>query len=499
MTTYYLKCTLLSDLVLNSKLATEGNMSTLDYIPGSNFLGIAAKYLYEKAGSESAYELFHSGKVKFGDARVATSEGHPTYSVPFSFFQDKLNAKLENDPIYLHHLITSENHPKDAKETRLQLQQSRAGYISAKGMLVKEVDKRFSLKSAYDRENRTSRTGYMFGFEAIPSGTDFIFSVTSDDQALLNQIVKVLDGDHRLGKSKTAEYGQVKIEKMDDVDPLLTFSSTEYTLVYAESNLCFLDEAGQPSFQPSVADLGLIGGVIDWSKSQIRTYSYAPWNGQRKTTSTQRHCIVKGSVFYVKDATTTSKEFFVGHHQAEGLGKVVYNPIFLESKAKEVTSPFKINLDGKANSIYKEGKVITPLAEFLKKQKNHKTIELLTSELVTEYVYAKVLKEFKSLKDVSSSQWGNIRSISSRAKNVIDLKNKLYDGKDAYLKHGVAYENCWGKNGESRLNNLKKIISEVEGKNNVLPANPDDKGAPKIDLRVFLAKFSSEMAKQNKN
>ncbi len=499
MTTYNFKCTLLSDLVLNSKLATEGNMTTLDYIPGSNFLGIAANKLYKPDAYEIAYRLFHSGEVKFGDGRVATSQGEPTYAVPFLFFQDKLNSKLENDPIYLHHLVTSENYPLgNDKKTKLQLQQSRSGYISASGTLVKEVDKRFSLKSAYDRENRTSRTGYMFGFEAIPSGTVFIFSVTSEDRALLDQIAKVLDGDQRLGKSKTAEYGQVKIEKIDHTEPLPTFSSTDYTLVYAESNLCFLGKAGQPTFQPSAEDLGLTGGVIDWSKSQIRTYSYAPWNGQRKTTSTQRHCIAKGSVFYVKGATTSNKEFFVGHYQAEGLGKVIYNPIFLESDGNKASSLFKIYLDEKAESNFKEGKLNTPLARLLEKQKNQKFIELLTSELVTEYVYDKVSDQFKNLKGVSPSQWGNIRSIASRSQEVSEMKSKLYEGKDAYLMHGVAYENCWGKNGESRLKSLKKIISEVEEKSNILsPKNGKD--APKIDLRVFVAKFASEMAKQNKN
>ena len=138
MKTLYFNCTLMSDVVLNSKLATEGNMTTLDYIPGSNFLGIAAKHLYNtvKVTKEEAYQLFHSGEVKFGDGRIATSEMAITYAVPFIFFQDKLNSKLEEDPIYLHHQITKENYPqgpkddKDGKKTNLQLQQARTGYIS---------------------------------------------------------------------------------------------------------------------------------------------------------------------------------------------------------------------------------------------------------------------------------------------------------------------------------------------------------------------------------
>ena len=36
------KCTLLSDVILNQKAATEGPNQTLDFIPGSCFLGIVA-------------------------------------------------------------------------------------------------------------------------------------------------------------------------------------------------------------------------------------------------------------------------------------------------------------------------------------------------------------------------------------------------------------------------------------------------------------------------
>jgi hypothetical protein len=54
-------CTLKSDVVLNSSLATEGAINTLDYIPGNVFLGIVAQK-YDEFGSE-AYDIFHSGKV----------------------------------------------------------------------------------------------------------------------------------------------------------------------------------------------------------------------------------------------------------------------------------------------------------------------------------------------------------------------------------------------------------------------------------------------------
>ena len=59
------KCTLLSDIILNVKSATEGNNRTLDFIPGNNFLGIAASELYGRISNEQALVFFHSGESPF--------------------------------------------------------------------------------------------------------------------------------------------------------------------------------------------------------------------------------------------------------------------------------------------------------------------------------------------------------------------------------------------------------------------------------------------------
>lgn len=495
MKTIYFTCTLLSDVVLNSKLATEGNMATLDFIPGSNFLGIAAKHLYEKLTPEQSYEMFHSGKVKFGDARIASSKNEITYSVPFSYFQDKLHSKLGSDPFYLHHWITKENYPKGADRTPLQLQQSRTGYLSAKGSYVKEIQNKFSLKSAYDRENRTSLTGQMFGFEALPSGSVFIFSIASEDEALLDQVRSAIIETQRLGKSKTAEYGQVNIQPTAIDSEAESFEAEEdFVLVYAESNLCFLDEKGQPTFQPTAKDLGLDNGNIIWEKSQIRTYSYAPWNGTRKTTSTQRHCILKGSVFYVEGNGTGKSSDFIGHHQAEGLGKVLYNPQFLDRKENALLAALSIQEDKREKAAQKDcDRKKTPLSQFLLRRHKEDQIELATSQLVQQFVHILVPNKYKQLETVAASQWGNIRSIASRATSNNQLKRDLYDGPNSYLTHGVAFEKCWGKNGGKRLADLKEIIKDVEIQSS---DDSDNKATP--NLMVFLAKFAAEMAKKHK-
>ncbi|HAQ36975.1 MAG TPA: hypothetical protein DCQ58_00570, partial [Saprospirales bacterium] len=67
------KCTLKTDVVLNASLATEGNMETLDYIPGSNFLGIVANQIYQNY-MDQAVEVLHNGHVSFGDGIIYNDE-----------------------------------------------------------------------------------------------------------------------------------------------------------------------------------------------------------------------------------------------------------------------------------------------------------------------------------------------------------------------------------------------------------------------------------------
>ena len=95
----YFACTLLSDVVLNASLATEGNLKTLDYIPGSNFLGIVAKAIYQngKIDDKIKYRLFHSDNVSFGDGIISDDGLSIFYAKPFMYFKDKLE---KNTNIY---------------------------------------------------------------------------------------------------------------------------------------------------------------------------------------------------------------------------------------------------------------------------------------------------------------------------------------------------------------------------------------------------------------
>ncbi len=480
----YYKVTLLSDIVLNSKLATEGNMETLNYIPGSNFLGIVAAQLYSQLSPEEAYAIFHSGKVSFGDATIS-KEGEISYPVPFDYMMVKGEDKLGKDKrLFLQHLLTDDNHPKE-NGYKLQLKQKRGGFITPSGTAITKIKKNFALKSAQDAENRRSKDGAMFGFESIKKGQEFIFSICFDDQQYIKDIEKALLAKKRVGKSKTAQYGQVKIEAIDNPQKIEIFTPEgDYTLVYAQSNLCFYDEFGQPTFQPKAKDFGL-NGEINWKKCQVRTYEYSPWNGKRNTTDSLRACIAAGSVFYVEGKNEGGFKQ-VGAHQAEGLGRIIINPEFLKGNEKaECDFVEIIEKDKEEDKPDKERKSYefipnaNSLAAFLNNKAFYKQEEIKLSQAI-QREFEKHKSTFNKYK-ISASQWGAIRSYATKAEDMAELERNLIANKTGYLKHGVAFDRYWNKKGGKPLELFQNVcIQAKQYKNNGT---------------IFITKFAAQMAK----
>ncbi len=470
----HFKCTLKSNVMLNNNTSTEHNMYTLNYIPASNFLGIVASQFSENV--EVIKDLLSGEKVKFGNALISNGE-QPSYAVPFSYFMDKLNNNIteKNASIYLHHLI--EKNPVNEKTKKeIQLQQKRSGFFNTKDEFWKTVETNFALKSAYDSKKRKSKDSQMYGFQSLEKGQVFMFSLIIEDNNFYDKKVRpYLVGEQKIGKSKSAEYGLVEIEEVESIKEDITTPNNDFTLVYAESDLCFYDKNGQPTYQPTAEQLKLEKGAkICWEKSQVRIRNYTPWNYHRNCLSTQRNCIEKGSVFYVKKITTDKKTDVVGEYQAEGFGRVIYNPLFLTESKEENQLNFEFE-EYKSKKVEQAYDDSIPLHKFLKglkdeREQNFKIAKIVHKEIETQ----------KGLfSEISKSQWGNIRSYATDSKDLEDLKDKLFDTENGVLRKGVAYEKQWSKNNDKAIKTLENILLRNE----------------ELGL-LFVIKFASEIAKQ---
>jgi hypothetical protein len=410
----YYKCTFLSEVILQASSNTQGNVVLADFIAGSNFLGmVASDYDHFKT---DAFKVFHSGDVRFGDGHMAVDDKE-SYKTPLCYF----NLKTESNTFY-NRLHLSDEEEQRLRDEQKQLKQIRSGFMNSDCKYLKP-SYNYAQKSKHSREYRRSEDEGMFGYSALKKGTEWIFKVDYKDEQFISDVEERLIGKRRLGKSKSAQYGQVEIKSMMKPSPLETFiPDNNLTYVYFNSRVALVDKEGNPQVTPSIENLGLKSGTIDWGKTQLQHSSYNPYNYTRKTKEYTRVVLNKGSVIVIKGLN--DKESLlkgIGVYLNEGFGEVLVNPKFLEPK-EPIVKEFE------KGTIYTKAK--KPLDENLLEFLRHKEEQ----EEDNFAVATEVQNKYKKLLGASKSQWGEIRSIAA----MVSSKKELIQEIEKYIETGVA-------------------------------------------------------------
>ena len=428
-----------SPIILQASSNTQGKMSSLDFIPGSAFLGmVASRY----SSFNDPFKIFHSGAVKFCDASPIKG-GKEFFKIPLSYFHEK----LDSSKIYNHHLLSHEEFEKFT-----QLKQMRSGYINDENEQL-GLDLDFSQKSAYDKSKRRSKDSQMYGYEAFRAGMKWRFSVKFDASVSEDDIVlakETLVRSTRLGKSKSAEYGAVEIKFIgENTDKIQTFTPPEkYTFVHAKSRLALIDENGSPSYDVKYILPNLSENNVDYEKTQIRISNFTPYNGARATKDYERACINKGSVIALKnlsDEQIAELKNGVGAYLSEGFGEVLINPWFLNGgDAKD--NPIEFQKEAEAEPAIKEIPIQSNLAKFLKQKQIAKDQALEIAEEVAKFIGDHKNKFNK----ISNSQWGAIRALC-KTKTDQNVCQKV----DDFISKGVMAER-WNDGKERLLGAIAK-------------------------------------------
>lgn len=428
MKTKYYKCEFKSDVILNASSNTQGNIELLDFIPGSNFLGMVAKYYHE---FENSFEIFHGLNIRFCDANIMINDKQ-SYKIPLTYHNLKLDTQS-----YFNRLFLTEDEEEKLRDEQKQLKQVRNGYMN-ESLEILSAKYNYSQKSAYDKIARKSEDEKMYGYSALQKGSSWIFKIIYNDECLIKSIEDKIIGEQRLGKSKMTEYGQVYISKFDNVKQLEQFSpNDEYTYFYVNSRLVLMDEFANATLMPSIENLGLKSGSICWERTQIKTTTYTPYNFKRQTHDSARNCIQKGSVIVVKGLKDELSKIntFIGAYQSEGFGEIIINPKFLAYK-NPTLKHYKTLEDKKINEIKDD------LISFLQYKKNTDDIKFQMSQRVQDV--------YKSFIGPSKSQWGRIRSFATSSKDKVEFLQNV----EHYIQNG--------KESKQWSSKKDKFIKEID-------------------------------------
>lgn len=475
--------TLIEPLILSGKDKTEISLDCLEYIPGNIILGLVAGKLYDEK-NQSTNDLFHNGNVQFGNAYLSIGN-EQLLPIPAVWYTEK--GKNLSDSIYYYHKINWDG-------IKVQIKQEREGYfrIHNNEIQITKPIKDVVLKSAYDSTKKSALAEQMYLYEYLVKGQTFIFEVKSIDQSYLNQISEILLGNKHIAKSKTSEFGNIRIQKIGEIEPEITDDikiETSY-FIYAKSNLAFINEYGEFTWFPSAEQLGFKNAKINYEKSQLHFDHFHIRNGKRKTHDSDRLIIKKGSVFVIEKKD--EREIIIdedlinrglGVFLSEGYGQIIINPPFIDEIT--VFNYYETIIGGNDSN-----EIINPISNVL--------LERLESSIITETIYERVSEFIKTNKskynNITSNQWGTIRAYIYQSKKADKPDSLLYDlvfnNESGYLYNG--------KMSKKWVGNRKPLIEFL---NINIPKSNEENEIPIISDENIekLLLLSIEMPKHNRN
>lgn len=451
-----LKITLLEDVVVNARPANEGGHEGLDHLPGYLLMGAAAHRLYPELDRPTAWRLFHSGQVWFGDA-LPLLDDQPAWPIPFCWHQAKGQQAIANgriDPTKVYNLQFGPL-PNNA-----QPQQLREGYVSPDGRYV-AIPKTFRMKTAIDPESGRVAESQLFGYESIPAGQTYVAWVRAPealDSRLWERLVWALTAEDELllGRSRSAEYGRVAVERLDwPVSRLIPESRPdpqgEALTLWCLSDLALIDAWGQPVLAPTPESLGLAGGEIDWQGSFLRFRRYAVWNAYRDGYDLERQVIQRGSIIRLRldrpltDAERAGLQAGVGLYRESGLGWVSLDPSLLSAPQPSFAAPKaaeEVEAEAKAEPVRPNHPLILWLeAEYRRgqgRQADEQASRNLRDALDRRYQLARRYAGVPEHLPIgpSPAQWGTIYEAARThdSGDLAGLKKRLFEGADALCK-----------------------------------------------------------------
>ncbi len=434
---------LIGDVVLSARGATLGGHSSLSYLPGRVLLGAAASRSYrelEEAGL--AFHVFHSGRVRFSPAYPVTSGGEATVPVPLSLHREKL-AMGGDGRVEVHNLAL----PVEWPEQPAQLRQ---GYVSDGAERV-DPPRDYRLKSSRrireegrGKEEKDKPHGALFGYESIRAGARFRFEVVVDEglgAQVEETLVRALtEGPLFLGRSRSAEYGEVRITRTEAPVGLTGGSAEgEEVSLLLVSDAALRDARGVITATPAPELFGLRDARLVAARSFVRARRWSPFNGQWGRHGVERQVLVAGSVLTFAGLSVGDRRALegleqtgVGDHRAEGLGRVLVAPVLL---ARERFALVDAGAGRVAVAPVEVGSrpAPHPLLAWAEKRE--------AARRVDEDAFSASLEWKRRLSrhaaEVGRAQWGHLRELAAQTRDGEALRARLF-GKGGELRKGVA-------------------------------------------------------------
>lgn len=318
-----------------SDLMIAGQESEISkkYIPGSNILGnIARRYIEDKKIDvfkempKEYIDLFLNGKVKYQNCYISNKNALEFFPIPFSY------TKVKNTTDQFYNKI-KEVRELDDKNVQLSSLGDKFVTLDENNYLT-DVKMSFNYHHQRAKNKRLGKAssgedgGTLYQYLSIENGQYFLGRIIGKAKylKLLEKYIKV-DDIYRVGKSKTAEYGNLKLM---DVSVSLS-SKQEKTYhdfaVLLTSDTIILDDNGNVTINKNTfvdKIKQLLGTDIVLDRSFINYEKVAGYNIIWNLPKEQVEAFKAGSIFSFKSESGVSlkDQYIIGQRTNEGYGNI---------------------------------------------------------------------------------------------------------------------------------------------------------------------------------
>ncbi len=351
----------LEPVIISTQKANENTVSTQNYISGSQVLGIFAWAHKDKSGSIFK-DLFLNNLLKFDHCLPAGSEPFPL----------AIHAK-KYTPIYQksYHNILAESGliTKSVSGFYKKTNEQKWKATTVEKTLnfhSTRITDRAAGRSTKKEDNSTDITtnGGIYYYESVNKGQLFKGKI-SGSSALLQALVDIngLSFEARLGKSKSTQYGKVKITLSPTQSGVETNTFSGEVYLVAQSPLVFLNECGFPEATiPTMQSY--LGTELIVKKAAVKTQMIEHYNAIWGVKTGKIIAFGAGSTFKIEHTAPQEMlvENYIGEMQSKGFGKVKYMTYAELDDYKNI----------EANEFISENYQVWPELESLLKQEQEK-------------------------------------------------------------------------------------------------------------------------------
>ena len=420
MTQIPLLIELLSDVVLPSTSATVGAPVTQTLVSGNQLRGVVGQH-YTSFGDD-AWDVFHSGAVRFRDGLPITPHDVTAVPMPLCLHHPKGVAPFGNNGQLQ---IVDDVVDASERPAAMRHEQLRVGYLTDTGHWHRPA-RRAALRTAIDPSDQRAREGFLFGLEALTRGQRFLAVVEAEPSVpkpVVRSIVDILKGEHRIGRSRSAEFGRVRISR-DGADTL--WERFQRILEPAEDGcqLLFLSDValrdpdtGAPTLQPTASTLALPKGAsVNLGRSFVRSRRFSPFHGLWRRPRMEQQVLAAGSVLRVEGIQQAeliaAVRSGIGEYRSEGFGRVAVAPRLLARQ----WLPVPQSVDSTDAFSAPTGE----LMDWLVARRRLEDRRVAILDWVDE-----TLVELRRYGAMNRSQWGLVRQQAASAVNKVQLMERL--------------------------------------------------------------------------